>query len=56
MPMLAAIVKITGIMEKEEFFKDMEDSLKHKFKNKEELIKGNLEAIKLAWDSVEKVR
>lgn len=56
MPMLAAIVKITGIMEKEEFFKDMEDSLKHKFKNKEEVIKGNLESIKLAWENVEKVR
>lgn len=50
--MLSAIIKITGIMTKEELLKDMEDSFKHKFVRKPEVIAPNMEAIKRAYDEV----
>lgn len=50
--MLSAIVKITNLMTKEELLKDMEDSFKHKFARKPEVIAPNMEAIKRAYDEV----
>ncbi len=55
-PMLAAIVKVSGIMSDEEFLKDMEGSFKHKFAKKPEVIDGNMKAISLALQAVKKVR
>ena len=54
-PMLAAIVKVTGIMPEEDFIKDMEGSFKHKFAKKPEVIEGNMKALELALKSIEKV-
>ncbi len=54
-PMLAAIVKVTGIMDEEDFIKDMEGSFKHKFAKKPEVIEGNMKAIKLALERVNKI-
>ena len=54
-PMLAAIVKVTGIMNDEDFLKDMEGSFKHKFAKKPEVIDGNMKALKLALAEVKKV-
>ena len=54
-PMLAAIVKVSGIMSDEDFVKDMEGSFKHKFAKKPEVIEGNMKAIKLAWERVNKL-
>ena len=54
-PMLAAIVKVTEIMEEEAFINDMEGSFKHKFAKKPEVIEGNMKAIKLAWERVNKL-
>jgi len=54
-PMLAAIVKVTGIMTDEDFIKDMEGSFKHKFAKKPEVIEGNMKAIKLALEEVKNV-
>ena len=54
-PMLAAIVKVSGIMKEDEFVKDMEGSFKHKFAKKPELITGNMEALKLALNEVIKL-
>ena len=54
-PMLAAIVKVTGIMTDEDFIKDMEGSFKHKFAKKPEVIEGNMQAIKLALEEVKNV-
>lgn len=51
-PMLAAIVKVTGIMSDEAFIKDMEGSFKHKFAKKPEVIDGNMNAIKMALNEV----
>ncbi len=51
-PMLAAIVKVTGIMSDDAFIKDMEGSFKHKFAKKPEVIEGNMNAIKMALNEV----
>ncbi|PRR77791.1 Pyruvate synthase subunit PorC [Clostridium liquoris] len=51
-PMLAAIVKILGIMDKEEFIKDMEKSFKHKFATKPNVIPKNIEALKRGLQEV----
>ena len=44
-PMLAAIVKVTGIMTDEELLADMKNSFKHKFAKKPEVIDGNMKAL-----------
>ena len=51
-PMLAAIVKISKVMEKEVFLKEMESSLKHKFAKKPEVLEGNMRALQLAFEEV----
>ena len=55
-PMLAAIVKVSGIMSDEAFLKDMEGSFKHKFAKKPEVIDGNMKAITLALQEIKKVK
>lgn len=54
-PMLAAIVKVAGIMSDEAFISDMESSFKHKFAKKPEVIDGNMKAIKIALNEVHKI-
>ena len=54
-PMLASIVKISGIMTDEEFLNDMIGSFKHKFAKKPEVIDGNMKALEMALNHVEKV-
>ena len=54
-PMLAGIVKISGIMSDEELIKDMEGSFKHKFAKKPEVIEGNMQALKTALNEVKKI-
>ena len=55
-PMLAAIVKVSGIMEEEDFVKDMEGSFKHKFAKKPEVIEGNMKALKMALSEVKLIQ
>lgn len=55
-PMLAAIVKVSGIMTDEDFLKDMEGSFKHKFAKKPEVIDGNMKALEMALKEVRKVQ
>ncbi len=50
--MLSAIVKITGVMTKEQLLTDMQDSFKHKFARKPEVIEPNMKAIERAYDEV----
>ena len=52
-PMLAAMVKISGVMDTEVFLKEMEESLAHKFAKKPEVLAGNMAALKLALDEVQ---
>lgn len=54
-PMLAAIVKVSGIMTDEELLKDMEGSFKHKFAKKPEVIEGNMKALELALKELKKI-
>ena len=51
-PMLAGIVKISNIMTDEQLINDMEDSLKHKFAKKPEVIEGNMNALKIALEII----
>jgi pyruvate ferredoxin oxidoreductase gamma subunit len=53
MPMLSALARISGIMEKDVFFMEMEASLKHKFEKKPEVFAGNMKALQMAFDAVE---
>ena len=55
-PMLAAIVKVTGIMSDDELLADMQKSFQHKFAKKPEVIEGNMKALSLALENVEKVK
>ncbi len=50
--MLAAIVKITGIMEPDRFLDEMKKSLQHKFARKPEVLYGNMKALKMALEEV----
>lgn len=52
-PMLAAIVAISKVMTKEDFFREMESSYRHKFAKKPEVIDGNLAALRMAYEEVE---
>ena len=54
-PMLAAIVKVSQIMNDEDFINDMQESFKHKFAKKPEVIEGNMKAIELALQEVKLV-
>lgn len=51
-PMLAAIVKVSGVMDKNTFFNEMENSFSHKFSSKPEVIEGNMNALRMAYDEV----
>ena len=54
-PMLAGIVKISKIMDDEEFLNNMIGSFKHKFAKKPEVIEGNMKALKIALNEIEKI-
>ncbi len=53
-PMLAAAAAVTGIMEKEDFLREMKASFAHKFAKKPEVIRGNMEALTAAYNKMEK--
>ena len=55
-PMLAAIEKIAGIMPDDDFMKNMEESFKHKFAKKPEVIDGNMQALKIALNNIKKLQ
>ena len=51
-PMLAGIVKVTGVIDEETFVKEMESSFEHKFARKPEVLEGNMKALKMALKEV----
>ncbi len=51
-PMLAAIVKVSKIMDEERFLEEMRKSYAHKFATKPEVIEGNMNALSLALQEV----
>lgn len=51
-PLLGALVKATALLDFELMLKDTEEKLKKKFASKPEVVKGNLEAIRRAYNEV----
>ena len=51
-PMLAAVVKVSGVMSDDAFVKDMETSFANKFASKPQVIEGNMSAVKRAIQEV----
>lgn len=54
-PMLAAIVKVSGVMTDQELLDDMKGSFKHKFAKKPEVIEPNMKALEIALQEVRKI-
>ena len=52
-PMLAAAVKVSGVLEEAKFKKDMEDSFHQKFATKPQVVAGNMAALVQAWEEVQ---
>ena len=52
-PMLAAIVKVSGVVDAAAFVEDMEASFRHKFATKPQVIEGNMRALKRAMEEVQ---
>ena len=52
-PMLAAAVAVSGIMDREDFIREMRTSYEHKFAKKPEVIDGNMKALTMTLDVVE---
>ena len=53
-PMLAAAVAVSGIMSRDAFIAEMQSSYEHKFAKKPEVIEGNMKALSMTLDVVEK--
>ncbi|ATW24728.1 2-oxoacid:acceptor oxidoreductase family protein [Candidatus Formimonas warabiya] len=52
-PMLAAVVKVSGVLETERFLADIEESFKHKFAAKPQVIEGNMATLKKSMEEVQ---
>ena len=52
-PMLAATVKVSGVMDDTAFLTEMQKSYAHKFSSKPEVIEGNMKALSLALQEVQ---
>ncbi len=52
-PLLAAIVKVAGLMDQETFLREMRASFSHKFASKPEVIDGNMAALEMAFKEVQ---
>ena len=53
-PMLGAMAAATGLLNYERLLKDLEQKLSKKFASKKEIIAGNLNAVKRAYEEVKK--
>ena len=51
-PMLAAIVKVSGVLDEDQFVKDMETSFRHKFASKPQVVEGNMNCLKDAMKEI----
>lgn len=52
-PMLAAAVKVSGVVESERFVSDMKASFQHKFATKAQVIEGNMNALTKSMQEVQ---
>ena len=51
-PMLAAVVKASGVLDQKQFTKDMKKSFEHKFRTKPEVIEGIMKALTKTMEEV----
>ncbi len=51
-PMLAAVVKVSNVIDKDRFIRDMRESFEHKFHNRESIVEGNMKALVKGMDEV----
>lgn len=51
-PMLGGVVAITGVMDESTFLEAMKELFDHKFASKPQLVKGNMEALKMAMEEL----
>lgn len=51
-PMLAAVIKVSGLMPEDDFLSEMQSSYEHKFSSKPQMIEGNMKALKIALKEV----
>ena len=51
--MLSAAVKVSGVLEEQQFKSDMEESFQHKFATKPQVVAGNMAALVKAWEEVQ---
>ncbi|MDE8735410.1 2-oxoacid:acceptor oxidoreductase family protein, partial [Eubacteriales bacterium DFI.9.88] len=51
-PMLAAAVKVSRVIDQDQFIKDMEESFRHKFSHKPDVISGNMKALTKSMEEV----
>jgi len=52
-PMLAAVVKVSGVLETDSFLAHIEESFKHKFAAKPQVIEGNMATLKKSMEEVQ---
>ena len=52
-PMLAATVKVSGVVDPEQFVTNMEASFKHKFATKPQVIAGNMTVLTQSMEEVQ---
>jgi pyruvate ferredoxin oxidoreductase gamma subunit len=51
-PLLGAVARVTGVMSLEDLLKDNREKMAKKFRNKPEVIEGNLKAIERSYKEV----
>ncbi|MDR2162318.1 MAG: 2-oxoacid:acceptor oxidoreductase family protein [Clostridiales Family XIII bacterium] len=51
-PLLSAVIRLSGIMGRDEAVHAMEEAFKEKFHSKPEIVEGNMTAVMEAWSSV----
>ncbi len=51
-PLLAAVVKVSGALDSQRFLSDIEESFKHKFASKPQVIEGNMQTLKKSMEEV----
>jgi pyruvate ferredoxin oxidoreductase gamma subunit len=54
-PMLAAVIKVSGLVPEDQFIADMEGSFRHKVASKPQVIEGNMTALKRSMQEVQMV-
>ncbi len=55
-PMLAAVVAVSRMMPPNMFLIEMEKSFQHKFENKPEIIRGNMAALRMTFETLDEER